>query len=121
MHKNDINISFDFLEHLNIVLFELARTYHAALRKVDVSEFGSDDQGVQDFFQRLPTQPSFVAPRFSNRLRERSEWMEATKGGCMGRVVVCILNALNHFYNNYTQAGEVIWVDVITNNWTTLH
>ena len=40
--------SFYFLEHLNIVLFELARTYHAALHKVDVSEFGSDEQGVQD-------------------------------------------------------------------------
>lgn len=41
--------SFYFIEHLNIVLFELARTYHAALHKVDVSEFGSDEQGVQDF------------------------------------------------------------------------
>ncbi|KAL9961786.1 hypothetical protein ACROYT_G030806 [Oculina patagonica] len=32
-------------EHLNIVLFELARTYHAALQKVDVSGFGAHEQG----------------------------------------------------------------------------
>ena len=33
-------------EHLNIVLFELARTYHAALQKVDVSGFSADVQGI---------------------------------------------------------------------------
>ena len=33
-------------EHLNIVLFELARTYHAALQKVDVSGFSADGQGI---------------------------------------------------------------------------
>ncbi|XP_074607425.1 uncharacterized protein LOC141860282 isoform X2 [Acropora palmata] len=32
-------------EHLNIVLFELARVYHRSLRKVDVSGFGIHDQG----------------------------------------------------------------------------
>ncbi|KAJ7369746.1 Protein zgrf1 [Desmophyllum pertusum] len=32
-------------EHLNVVLFELARTYHAALQKVDVSGFGAHEQG----------------------------------------------------------------------------
>ena len=36
----------ELAEHLNVVLFELARTYHAALQKVDVSGFGAHEQGI---------------------------------------------------------------------------
>ena len=36
-----------FAEHLNIVLFELAGTYYAALQKIDVSGFGAHVQGIE--------------------------------------------------------------------------
>jgi len=47
----DLSVIYGFCvnklaEHLNIVLFELARNYHAALQKVDVSGFGAHDQGI---------------------------------------------------------------------------
>ena len=47
----DLSVIYGFwvnelAEHLNIVLFELARTYHAALQKVDVSGFGTHEQGI---------------------------------------------------------------------------